>query len=638
MMASPRYNSNEMRRQVGSPRPKGGRDTKDTPCRNILIYGHCRYEDQGCTFNHDQSKNSAQSTPSLKPDATVWTPSQSTNNKKNSSFTSQALNAASFTPKGTGGLTPSLAGDVGIALNPATSSEFTPYNLNNPVAPNGGLEHDAFSMSSVGAALQSGAYNMFSEDHSLMQPQTSFFGQPSYTDMPQQPAYHLYAPAMTDPPIVKGLQRLTHQFFIPNNIREDLTKKAAQSLLEMQNLPNVGDFHGLAALDTTNSSKHNPVLGHTTWVYKATSSKTGQPHCLRRLAGYTLSNANAIRKVNEWKGIRNANVVTIWDAFTNRSFGEPSLVFVYSFHSMSRTLMEVHFNNQTHSRYQRTPQPIPEPVLWSYISQIANALRSIHSAGLAARYIDLTKVILTDKNHIRLSACGILDVIQYEMSRPIPELQQDDFAHTGRVILALGTNNTGYSGSSITVSQIQSALSQMQRFYSPGLVDVVYWLLAPAEQGVKGVDELLARIAPKLAESFDSSLNANDNLTAVLQKELENSRAARMMIKLNVLLERPEYTAEGKWAENQPRYLARLFRDYVFHQVDANNNPGLNLGHILGCLNKLDAGTDEKICLSSPDNQTVMVITYSELKKQIQSAFNELTAAASKSQIHSRQY
>lgn len=36
-------------------------DTKDTLCRNVLIYGHCRYEDQGCAFNHDQNKGSSNS-------------------------------------------------------------------------------------------------------------------------------------------------------------------------------------------------------------------------------------------------------------------------------------------------------------------------------------------------------------------------------------------------------------------------------------------------------------------------------------------------------------------------------------------------------------------------------------------------
>ncbi|KAG4288540.1 hypothetical protein FPRO06_06192 [Fusarium proliferatum] len=32
-------------------------ENKDTLCRNVLIYGHCRYEDQGCAFSHDQNKN-----------------------------------------------------------------------------------------------------------------------------------------------------------------------------------------------------------------------------------------------------------------------------------------------------------------------------------------------------------------------------------------------------------------------------------------------------------------------------------------------------------------------------------------------------------------------------------------------------
>jgi hypothetical protein len=28
-------------------------NAKDTLCRNVLIYGNCRYEDQGCSFNHE---------------------------------------------------------------------------------------------------------------------------------------------------------------------------------------------------------------------------------------------------------------------------------------------------------------------------------------------------------------------------------------------------------------------------------------------------------------------------------------------------------------------------------------------------------------------------------------------------------
>jgi hypothetical protein len=81
MAAPPRYPAADPRRQIGSPRPKGrgafshspptspptssiGTDcrlpeNKETLCRNVLIYGHCRYEDQGCTFSHEQNKGNA---------------------------------------------------------------------------------------------------------------------------------------------------------------------------------------------------------------------------------------------------------------------------------------------------------------------------------------------------------------------------------------------------------------------------------------------------------------------------------------------------------------------------------------------------------------------------------------------------
>ncbi|CCD50155.1 hypothetical protein ACHAPF_006783 [Botrytis cinerea] len=55
-MAATRFNQPELRRPTSSPRPKGRENAKDTLCRNVLIYGHCRYEDQGCAFNHDPNK------------------------------------------------------------------------------------------------------------------------------------------------------------------------------------------------------------------------------------------------------------------------------------------------------------------------------------------------------------------------------------------------------------------------------------------------------------------------------------------------------------------------------------------------------------------------------------------------------
>jgi PAB-dependent poly(A)-specific ribonuclease subunit 3 len=62
----------------------------------------------------------------------------------------------------------------------------------------------------------------------------------------------------------------------------------------------------------------------------------------------------------------------------------------------------------------------------------------------------------------------------------------------------------------------------------------------------------------------------------------------------------------------------------VFHQVDANGNPVLDAGHMIRCLSKLDAGTDERICLTSRDEQTSFLVSYKELKKQLSNAFGDL--------------
>ena len=79
-----------------------------------------------------------------------------------------------------------------------------------------------------------------------------------------------------------------------------------------------------------------------------------------------------------------------------------ALVFVYDYHPLSQTLFDKHFSSSLQST--NLPQGvgtgvvIPETVLWSYISQLASAIKTIHSSGLAARMIEPTKILLTNKN------------------------------------------------------------------------------------------------------------------------------------------------------------------------------------------------------------------------------------------------
>jgi PAB-dependent poly(A)-specific ribonuclease subunit 3 len=131
--------------------------------------------------------------------------------------------------------------------------------------------------------------------------------------------------------------------------------------------------------------------------------------------------------------------------------------------------------------------------------------------------------------------------------------------------------------------------------------------------------------------TMESLAHSYDYNRSEMFKELENSRLLRLLLKLETINDRPEYENDRAWSEFGERYMLKLFRDYLFHQVDANGNPVMDMGHLLRCLNRLDVGTDENIRLTSRDEQTSIIVSYKELKKQVQSAFGELLKAAAPS-------
>jgi PAB-dependent poly(A)-specific ribonuclease subunit 3 len=304
-------------------------------------------------------------------------------------------------------------------------------------------------------------------------------------------------------------------------------------------------------------------------------------------------------------------------------FGDSSLIFVTDYHPLSKTIAEHHFMSA--NRFGSRPSSaVAEQVLWGYIVQLASAIKSVHSANLAVRCWEPSKVLLTDKNRVRLSACAVLDVVHHEAQRPLQELQQEDLLHLGKLILSIATNSI--LPPNVSAHAMKGGLNQLERSYTSELRDIVIWLLTPAQPTLlKTIDELLRGIAGHIVTSYDSALHTQDTLTSELSRELENGRIARLLMKLGTINERQDFEGDRNWSENGDRYMLKLFRDYVFHQVDANGNAVVDMGHIIRCLNKLDAGIDEKVLLTSRDEQTTFMVTYKDLKKQVASAFGDLT-------------
>ena len=118
------------------------------------------------------------------------------------------------------------------------------------------------------------------------------------------------------------------------------------------------------------------------------------------------------------------------------------------------------------------------------------------------------------------------------------------------------------------------------------------------------------------SNQFSLSHSAVDRLEGELMSELENGRLFRLLCKFGFINERPEYATaslprcvqetnakirfdrDPRWSETGDRYILKLFRDYVFHQVDERGAPLLDLSHVLMCLNKVRYGPSAAVLVA----------------------------------------
>ncbi|CAD1472267.1 unnamed protein product, partial [Heterotrigona itama] len=408
----------------------------------------------------------------------------------------------------------------------------------------------------------------------------------------------------------------TPSFFVSESLRMDILQKNALTLaqpdvIRFPDLPNeVDNYHELCPLEPI----HKPastMLGYQTSTYKATSIKSGTRYCLRRIH---------------------------------------AMVFVYDYHPGSETLLTKHFSSTELNGYTdpfssdpNAPRPyshtkntilrqqhssmLPESVIWSYIIQLTAALRVIHAAGLAYRCLDPTKVLLTSRTRLRLSCVAIPDVVTFDgnTANPlslIPHYQQEDLIALGKLVLALACRSL----LAVHRDNMQASLELVARSYSTDLRNLILYLLS--NQTRRSVTDLMPMIGARFYTQLDAAQLRSDVLENEIAKELENGRLFKLLVKLATINERPELNMEPTWAETGDRYMLKLFRDYVFHQVAADGRPWLDMAHVVSCLNKLDSGSQDKICLMSRDEQTVLVVSYAELRQCLETSFGELVQSA----------
>ncbi|WFD25384.1 PAB-dependent poly(A)-specific ribonuclease subunit 3 [Malassezia nana] len=388
-----------------------------------------------------------------------------------------------------------------------------------------------------------------------------------------------------------------------------------------------GTQHGL----TGATGDPSRVYGYRSYAYKATCALDGKCYVLRRLESVPHVQPSALASVERWRTLQHPSLVAVREAFTTHAFGDHSLVFVYDYHPLATTLYMEHMTvkplqpDRRTGRLQPVSAHVPERVLWTYTCQLAGLLRQVHAAGLAAQCLEPSKVLRTAHHRLRLGGCAIFDVLQPPAQTPaeaqaqLAQRQCEDLRALGRLLLCTACNNVAAAHTE------DASLAVLQTKYSADWHTFLTQLLQP--DALASADAVLQALAPHLADALSASFHYADLLEAALMRELENGRLVRLLCKLNAIDERPEWERDTKWAESGERYVLRLFRDLVFHAVDEHGRPALDLSHTLVHLNKLDAGVDEKIMLTSRDELNCIVVSYAELKRQVEAVWAELRQA-----------
>ncbi|GAB4817655.1 hypothetical protein N2152v2_004701 [Parachlorella kessleri] len=453
-------------------------------------------------------------------------------------------------------------------------------------------------------------------------------------------------------------------FFAADSVRQELQQRSY--LIQAQPNPETEGDYGLPEVIqqyatlypledlTAAAERMSSALGVRTQVVKAISRVDGQAYSLRRLDPRQVIPtaellAAAEESVERWGPVANhPNLVGLREAFiSNELDATPALFFSHDYHPGSLPLEQAHIQ-PTHTPQGLVRSPASEEQLWSYLVQLTAALRAVHSAGLALRPAALapSKVLLTTSGRVRVGSLGVQEVLASEGGAlaPGPEalaaLQRQDLCGLGNLLLVLACAGRGAAPS----------LEFLTAHFSRDFCHVVAGLLAAGDgTGFGSWRALAAALGDRVFDELDAASLYGEALLGELGKECENGRLLRLLAKLSMVTERPELGGDTQWAETGDRYIAKLFRDFVFHQVDEEGAPLLDYGLVAEALNKADAGVPEKasthaanlrrtdpwaglqILLLSRDEVSLLVVSYADIKRCIQSSYAELRARAASS-------
>eukprot|EP01034_Spumella_vulgaris_P024001 gene24001-30288_t len=378
-------------------------------------------------------------------------------------------------------------------------------------------------------------------------------------------------------------------------------------------------YHSAYPLDVNGASTTaGGSFGYPSSLYKVVDQTDSQIYALRRFDNVRITPTVVQNALSKWHEVRHPGIVSLYGINADKG----ALFFAYAHHSDAVTLKQKYIDN-------RGPM-LSEALLWRLLVQLFSAVRLVHKRNMALRVVDIGHILITSGTVARFNCVGIPDVLEFESRKSPAELQIEDIVKLGRVALSLITRAV------ITPSNADEAMGILKQHYSPDLHRCVGALLC----GRNSITSVCHSFSERVHDELDTAMASSDALHSHLRNEYENGRLVRLLFKMGFVNERPEYEHDPQWSETGDRYVLKLFRDFVFHQhagltADQKSSenasatdPVLDVGHVLTALNKLDVGDSEEILLSSRDGKDLLVVSYADVQRCLESSFVELAQQA----------
>lgn len=479
-------------------------------------------------------------------------------------------------------------------------------------------------------------------------------------------------------PIAPPMQKSLHTLGLPSHTLWALYREMAMDCArEME--PNdplykaiPQTFSNAMPLENEANQTMRSSFGYHASVFKVVSREDGRLYCLRRYDNVKGVNQKIASTVTQsWLHAVQSPQKRMNKPDVKHVLSHPGIVrfmkcfhivhnravfFLHEYHPASLTLREALYGLERGAQINQTIlrngfNPLPEATIWSYITQLASAIRAVHRGNLACRSLQLNHILVspdagsgvdenaglmgayilkTNRVRLRINCLGVVDALEFEARKSIQELQIEDMRCLGRIIFSL------CNGFEVGPETSDENLIQGENFirhnYSEDLFNLVVALLARPQQGrfamqyvePPHIGKVCRAIADHAFDELDSAHAIVDGLDEALASEYESGRALRLLLKLGFINERPEFWHDTRWSESGDSYILKLFRDFVFHQADSSGRPVMDLGHVVTALNKLDAGDDEKIVLTSRNGKSIIVVTYADVARCLENSYHEL--------------